>query len=475
MNDIKNCIVGVLVDGKLRGTGYVATQNLVITCAHVLTKKAAPPKDGVSVRFHCNGEEYPVKASAEWWSVSDKNDIAALVLSKPLPAGVEVARLAKSAGRKNHECEVFGYPDVGQVNGLGGHAKVIEYVNEFDGRQLVQLESTSATCGYSGSPLLDSETCEVIGTIVEIADQARARYASHLHARLEDLAFATPLEVLAELIPDLPVDSDDDLDVGEKALAQVRAGIQQILSDHSAATDYLAKQIVGLETAKDVSQQITDHLLNSSLRDFLPLAIGGFTDHAGTDSNVAKAFRDLATYVLPQIYNIDLVRHIRRQLNSGDNFLAIPTPHRSLIELVLAGVKGRKLGFPDNWPPLDDIPSAHDEIAQCADFGIMEGENRDKFIESFEHAIMQKSRVGGIVRGLRNQTKAINQILGKLGEEKPPVVYYFIYPDGQSRVEELETSYPHVVFIAHQWTDHDEEELGLLFDLRRMFCSESNQ
>ena len=65
MKDIKNCIVGVLVKGKLRGTGYLVSDELIITSAHVLTDGKTPPESGVDVRFHCNGEEFPVSVSKE--------------------------------------------------------------------------------------------------------------------------------------------------------------------------------------------------------------------------------------------------------------------------------------------------------------------------------------------------------------------------------------------------------------------------
>ncbi|MDA1050996.1 MAG: serine protease [Planctomycetota bacterium] len=477
LNDIKSCIVGVLVDGELQGTGYVVTGTLVITCAHVLTDESQPPEQGVSIRFHSSGVECPVDVSTDWWSESDQNDIAALILSKPLPPGVEIARLAKSAGRKNRVCEVFGYPNVGNLNGLGGRAKVIEEVIEFDGRRLLQLQSSEATCGYSGAPLYDPATGEVIGTVVEIVEHARARYADDLHARLQELAFATPSEFIAELIPDLPFDSDEDLDAHERALTRVRDGVQKILSNYPTAATYLAKQIGGMDDyiAEKQRESVTARLLGASLSDFMPLVMQGFVAQVKTDRNVAHAFRELATYLLPKIYKEDFLREVRRRIEAGDRFLVIPASHKSIIELVMAGVFGRKLGFPETWPPLDDVPSAADQIAPCAEFGIMAGENLDRFIESFEHAIMQKTRVGGVPRGLRDPTRAINRRLAALRSEEPPVVYYFVYPDGHSRVEELESRYPNVVFVAHEWTDHDDQEVDILFSLREMFCSESDQ
>ncbi len=207
MKDIKNCVVGIVVDGVLRGTGYLATKELVITCAHVVSAAPKPPTKGISVRFHFNDEEFPVKVLKDCWSPTGKDDIAVLKLTyqkgKALPADAEIAALGPSAGRKNHECEVFGYPVVANINGLGGAAKIIQYVKDDTGRELIQLESNQVTCGYSGSPLYDPVTHEVIGTIVEIAEQALARYSPDLHGRLDKLAFATPMEAIKKIAPGL--------------------------------------------------------------------------------------------------------------------------------------------------------------------------------------------------------------------------------------------------------------------------------
>src|SRR5215469_6248674 len=138
MDDIKNSVVAVLVDGTLRGTGYLATDRLVITCAHVLTDDLSPPEEEIVVRFYCNGAEVRVETSEERWSPSSKDDVAVLELrlepGESLPAGARIARLARSSGRRNRQCEVFGYPNVATFDGLGGRATVIENVRDLDGR-----------------------------------------------------------------------------------------------------------------------------------------------------------------------------------------------------------------------------------------------------------------------------------------------------------------------------------------------------
>lgn len=476
MKDIKNCVVGVLVNGELRGTGYLATQELLITCAHVLTDKPTPPSKGVSVRFHCNNETFPVDVSKDWWSPSAKDDVAVLKLKpgKSPPASAEVATLGRSVGRKDRECEVFGYPDVAKVNGLGGRARVIEDVRDFDGRSLLQLESTQVTCGYSGSPVLDPKTGEVIGTVVEIVDQARARYAEEFDARLEDLAFATPMAVIANIVSGLPVDSNDEVaDAHEITRKRVRNAILLILSQRADFTKLLASSIDGMDKHAEhlLCGEIADHLLTTSLDAFLPLVVNGFQSHYASSREIANDFRELATYVLPQVYKKSFLREVRRRLNSDDNFLEIPGSHKSIIELIIAGALGRPLQFEDNWKFEDAMPASTSEIQPNAELGIVDGQVEEKFIDGFERAVM--TRIGGLANDLPDRTRALQKLLEKRRKREPPIRLFYIYPVGQSRIESLEKRYSQVVFIAHD-RKHDDEDVDILDDLRQLFCPEDD-
>ena len=465
MKDIKNCVVGVLVKGELRGTGYLATPGLVITCAHVLTKGLKPPSKGVSIRFHCSNEEFPVDVSKEWWSPSSQDDVAVLKLKpgKSPPATAEAATLGRSVGRKDRECEIFGYPDVANVNGLGGRAKIIEEIREFNGRKLLQLESRQLTSGYSGSPVLDLKTGEVIGTAVEIAE-------GDLHGRLNDVAFATPMEVIAKIVPELPVDlNDQDADAHEKARNRVRTAVSQILSNSPDVRKHLASQIDGMDKHAEhlLCSEITDHLLATSLDDFLPLVVNGFQSHVAWSREVAGQFRDLATYVLPQVYKKSFLQEVRRRLSGDDNFLVLPGSHKSIIELLIAGALGRPLQFEDNWKFEDSIPASKFEVQPNAELGIVEGKVEEKFIDGFERAIM--TIIGGVALGQADRTRSLQRMLEKLRRREPPIRLFYIYPFGQSRIESLEKRYSQVVFIDHD-RKHDDEDVDVLFDLKQLFC-----
>lgn len=480
MKDIKNCIVGVYVNSKLQGTGYVVTPQLIITCAHVLTDKSKPTKDKVTVKFHCR-EAKPravaVEVLTEFWSPAANDDVAVLKFKalKKLPDCVQIASLARSEGRKNRECEVFGYPDLAEMNGLGGRAKVIEEVRQFDNRELIQLESTQATCGYSGSPLFDSETGEVIGTIVEIAKAAKARYSEFLHSRLDNLAFATPMSVIIGIVPSLSIDTKEDAESREKTHFRVCQGILKILSDHPEAITFLEGFVKGIDklSMDAKKEKLVDYLLDLSLADFVPCVLKGYADNAKVNVSVAAAFRELALYTLPQIYKPEFLSEVHRTLNKGENFLAIVTSHKSIIELVIAGVLGQKLAFNDEWKFAGGIPTGKRELPFIAELGILDGEVRQKAMKSFERGIIDK--IGGLSAEMPDPTKAINRKLAKLKIAEPPIRYYYVFDQKQSRIEELESKYPDVVFFWHEKTGHDDTEFDILDGLKGMFCPESER
>jgi len=393
---------------------------------------------------------------------------------KSLPTCAEIATLGRSNGRKNRDCEVFGYPIVANINGLGGAAKIIQHVKDDAGRELIQLESTQVTSGYSGSPLFDPNTREVIGTIVEIAVQARARYSQDLHARLEYLAFATPIESIKRVVPNLPVDQDDsEAETHESVRKCIREEVLKILSAHSDdARSQLASEIKGMQDLNDqvACEKMADYLLDTSLEDFLEIVVKGFRSHHRTAPEVAKAFRDVATYALPQVYKKGSVQEVRRRLNSVDNFLVIQASHESIIELIVAGALGRRLEFEGHWTKGAATPKSKDLVKPNAELGIVEGKVEAKFIEAFERAIM--TIIGGLAGEFRDRTKVIQLQLAMRRKQRPPVRLFYIYPALQGPVEELERRYSDIIFVSHEWLDPQPDEAKILDQLWQMFCPE---
>lgn len=463
MKDIKNCIVGVYVNAKLQGTGYVVTPQLIVTCAHVLTDEAKPTKDKVTVKFHCLGgksKQVAVEVVHDSWSPAHKDDVAVLKLSPDyrLRPCVEIAAIGRSAGRKNTECELFGYPAVAKVDGIGGRARVIEEVREIKGRMLLQLRSEEAMSGFSGCPLYAPTTKEVIGTIVENVEGGSNKFV-----------FATPMEAILQIAPALPV---EDLNFSQVIRTVFSNQVKLLLTQKPTILQYLKDKIdlSGRASDEERKELLIERILKLQLEEFFKIVVNAIGEKP--DNVDAQAFRDFARYVVPQIYQEDLLKDVRRTLAARGNFLQIPTSHRSIIELVIAGALGRKLGFPDNWRPNLDNFKAEDEIEPWPEGGPA---TDAEIIESFERGIMQKARVGSVAKGFRNQTEAINRFLRKLREENPPVVFYYIYPEGWGRSAELENKFRDIVFIEHKQIDQADGDVDLFYYLSRIFTPESER
>jgi WD40 repeat protein len=197
-----NSIVRVDSGTTVCGSGFVIADNLVITCAHVVTNKSGFVLHALSVVFHATGERRAAEVVPEWWRDSTGDDIAVIRFSaasdesvraaSAMPDGVERAILGDSTGVDGHEGETFGYPDVGKINGIPGHGRVGSHVQEIAGRRLISLTSGDITSGFSGAPFVDTKRRRVIGMVSEILDPDE-------HSRLGKIALLTPSETIREV------------------------------------------------------------------------------------------------------------------------------------------------------------------------------------------------------------------------------------------------------------------------------------
>ena len=178
------CVLRVTdVRGQTVGTGFlVSADGLVATCAHVVA--AAQPH----IAFP-NSDPQP----AELVTFSLSHDVAFLRLLAPLPAGAKVASLAPSSDREGVAIRSFGYPRIGNVEGLWGVGHLLGYVWE-DRKTLLQLSSTQITRGFSGGPVWEAASGRVIGMVVQLAPADQ-------YGRLDDVAFAVSAETLQNLCP----------------------------------------------------------------------------------------------------------------------------------------------------------------------------------------------------------------------------------------------------------------------------------
>ena len=194
--DLTDGIVQILrYDGIVVGTGFLVSNNLIATCAHVVQAAEKGPGDKVGVRFYPNGKEFSAIVMPERWHSPDKEDLSILQLENELPSDVNVLSLGSSAGATGHRVSTFGFPAAGEVKGIWGIGEVFGKVTE-RGNSLLQIDSNEITAGFSGAPLWDESRHRVIGIIVGTIKQ-------DLFGKLQNVAFAIPSEILQSICPEL--------------------------------------------------------------------------------------------------------------------------------------------------------------------------------------------------------------------------------------------------------------------------------
>lgn len=151
--------------GKTQGTGFLISDSLAVTCAHVVEACRAAPGGCVGVVFHVNGEVREAEVLAEFWRAPDGDDIAVLRFEGTTLHNVTPVRLGRTSGTNGHRCATLGYPHVGALQGVEGRGEIYRSVSEANGRRLIQLTSREITIGFSGAPLLDQVTGRVVGMI----------------------------------------------------------------------------------------------------------------------------------------------------------------------------------------------------------------------------------------------------------------------------------------------------------------------
>ncbi len=179
--------------GRVVGTGFFVTRDLVATCAHVVDK--ALQEDGVVEIQLLEGMPegvgaLPTTLERESFRDEDAEDVAFLRLKPPLPQGIEPLALATSAGTKGTHLNGFGFPDA------LGHWMSAKVAGP-RGRHQLQLDSSKILPGCSGGPLWD-EQGRVVGVAVSI------KTVDPKTGRGGDISYAIAAEVLAEVCPEVP-------------------------------------------------------------------------------------------------------------------------------------------------------------------------------------------------------------------------------------------------------------------------------
>lgn len=205
-NAARSGIALILNDQKVAvGTGFLVSEQLILTCAHVIEAAAGSSGSIVSLSFLLDREKVLLKAQVEkeYWRDSNKEDVAVLKLLEVLPkevsqSGVAPLLLGASNNTKNHSFETFGFPKGHEKDGVWGYGTVGDALDK-DGQSLIQITSKEVTLGFSGAPIWDKKTQRVIGMVTSRTEPDGSS------GRLEETGFFTPSEVLQKICPELKI------------------------------------------------------------------------------------------------------------------------------------------------------------------------------------------------------------------------------------------------------------------------------
>ncbi|GAP13826.1 PBS lyase HEAT-like repeat [Longilinea arvoryzae] len=160
--DLQRSIVAILNNkNDIVGTGFVAGENLILTCAHVVEIASDGLNKHVKVRFKADCSETIAWVEQQSFSPSYERDVALLRVVS-LPQDVKPLPLASASGSAGHDFYAYGYAVVTDVQGIGARGKIVDIV---DSNRLVQLISQEPDHGMSGGPVFDEQRRVVIGMI----------------------------------------------------------------------------------------------------------------------------------------------------------------------------------------------------------------------------------------------------------------------------------------------------------------------
>lgn len=195
--DLTDGIVRIVKpNGTTAGTGFVVTNyGLIATCAHVIEAAGVKPGGVVRLAFLATGEEREAVAVSAWWRASDAEDIAILRLQGNLPRSIHALPLGSPGRGKGHRFETFGFSSTNPNEGMWGSGEILGET-AVQGVRMAQLSSGQVTTGFSGAPVWDRETWQVIGMVSTITRRDD-------FGRQAETVFAVSTEVLAQVCPQL--------------------------------------------------------------------------------------------------------------------------------------------------------------------------------------------------------------------------------------------------------------------------------
>ncbi|MEU7556270.1 trypsin-like peptidase domain-containing protein [Streptomyces sp. NPDC044571] len=217
------------------GAGFLVADDVLVTCAHVVRAAGSEPGSRVRLVFPYVDGARAVEGTVleEPWRDAESEDVAVVRLDAVVP-GTHVPPLGSAAGSSGHGVRSFGFPGQAASGGHFGYAKAGDLLpaTENRGEHLQLTGANDLTTGFSGGPVVDQVTRLVIGMLSEIIEP-------DAHERGQNIAYATPVDVLRGIWPDLTV---------------------QDVCPYRGLEPFTADQAQWFEGRKDAVRQVLAHL-----------------------------------------------------------------------------------------------------------------------------------------------------------------------------------------------------------------------
>ncbi|WP_328433164.1 nSTAND1 domain-containing NTPase [Streptomyces sp. NBC_00425] len=185
-------------DGTVAGTGFLVAERTLVTCAHVVEAAGGGPGSEIRLAFpHLDGQLMTGDVPADLWRAANSEDVA-FVRLPATPPGARPLPLGSAEGCRGHRVRSFGFPAQAPPEGHYGYGTGGDILPGADGRctHLQLTDANDLTTGFSGGPVLDDVTGLVLGMLTEIT-------APDAFERGQEIAYATPTQVLREVLPEL--------------------------------------------------------------------------------------------------------------------------------------------------------------------------------------------------------------------------------------------------------------------------------
>ena len=364
-------LVCIWVDGIIAGTGCVIASDRVLTCAHVVSHESGEPQGQIQVEAYHSVCEWvqaqqrsvpeavapftldalyrPVEAEIDgnYWRSEKAEDIAVLKLKAPLADGTSVLSFSHRPLQGGEEFRTRGFASVGDTHGVYAEGKVAAHSVTRSGQASYQLECGNITRGFSGAPLCDHRTGEVLGLINAIARQDS-------HGKLTGVAFAIPNETLVRVVDWLRREEDElAREQRRQKLAKSHTLLEKSIAESLNQCRPVWQDLVGTRLARpDLCDQLRITELVDTLRQEDPEEIvQHFEDLAATyrnrrDDVALNALTGLFAAVAPTVMDSRLVDQILAKIGIPRNQpLEIPWDSVIMFEYVMARLDGRPAAF----------------------------------------------------------------------------------------------------------------------------------